>query len=66
MTLYKPTLQLVRLRVMQGGHIAYEGEFHNGVNIVRGMNSAGNCFGPGNWANATLTGGPDSQAHPSR
>jgi len=41
MTLYKPTLQLVRLRVIQGGHIAYEAKFHTGVNIVRGNNSAG-------------------------
>ena len=28
-----------------------------------GRNVTGVC---GNWANATLTGGPDSQAHPSR
>lgn len=41
MTLYKPTIQLNRLRVKRGGHIAFDGEFHRGVNIIHGFNSSG-------------------------
>jgi len=41
MTLLKPTIQLNRLKVKQGGHTAYEARFHRGVNIVHGLNSSG-------------------------
>lgn len=34
-------LRLDRLRVMAGGHAAYDQEFHQGVNIIRGDNSSG-------------------------
>lgn len=41
MTLLKPTLRVNRLVVFQGGHRAFDCEFHNGVNILRGRNSSG-------------------------
>ena len=34
-------LGLKRLRVLQGGHVAYEEKFHEGVNIIRGQNGSG-------------------------
>ena len=34
-------LRLTRLRILQGVHIAYEEEFHEGVNIIRGQNGSG-------------------------
>ncbi|WP_431021796.1 AAA-23 domain-containing protein [Erwinia rhapontici] len=41
MTLLKPTLIINRLSVYQNGHMAYECNFHKGVNIIRGRNSSG-------------------------
>lgn len=41
MTLFKPTIRLNRLKIKQGGHIAYDATFHRGVNIIRGRNSSG-------------------------
>ncbi|WP_414445375.1 AAA family ATPase [Burkholderia sp. 22PA0106] len=41
MTLLKPTLRVNRLIVFQGGHAAFDGAFHMGVNILRGRNSSG-------------------------
>jgi len=41
MTLYKPTLQLRKLRVFRDKRIAYEADFHEGVNIIRGQNASG-------------------------
>jgi multidrug efflux pump subunit AcrA (membrane-fusion protein) len=41
MTLLKPTLRVNRLRVHQGGHVAFDCEFHAGVNVIRGRNSSG-------------------------
>ena len=41
MIFLKPTLSVRRLIVQQGGHRAFDCEFHDGVNIVRGRNSSG-------------------------
>lgn len=41
MTLYKPTLQLCKLRVLREKRIAYQADFHKGVNIIRGQNASG-------------------------
>jgi AAA domain-containing protein len=41
MTLFKPTLQVRRLKVAQGGSTAFDEVFHPGVNIIRGANSSG-------------------------
>jgi hypothetical protein len=41
MTLLEPTLMVRRLVVYQGGHIAFDCEFHSGVNVIRGRNSSG-------------------------
>lgn len=41
MTLLKPLLKINRLIVLQGGHRAFDCEFHAGVNVVRGRNSSG-------------------------
>lgn len=41
MTLYKPTLQLRKLRVLREKRVAYQADFHAGVNIVRGQNASG-------------------------
>lgn len=41
MMFLKPTLSVRRLIVQQGGHRAFDCEFHDGVNIVRGRNSSG-------------------------
>lgn len=41
MTYLKPTLSVRRLVVLQGGHRAFDCEFHDGVNIIRGRNSSG-------------------------
>jgi hypothetical protein len=41
MTLFKPNLQLRKLRVMRGALEAYSADFHEGVNIVRGQNASG-------------------------
>lgn len=41
MTLYKPTLQLRKLRVHREKRIAYQADFHEGVNIIRGQNASG-------------------------
>lgn len=41
MTLYKPTLQLRKLRVLREKRIAYQADFHEGVNIIRGQNASG-------------------------
>lgn len=41
MTLYKPNLQLRKLRVMRGTLEAYSADFHEGVNIIRGQNASG-------------------------
>lgn len=41
MTYLKPTLSVRRLLVLQGGHRAFDCEFHDGVNIIRGRNSSG-------------------------
>jgi len=37
----QPFLQLNRLRVMRRGYAAYDQEFHEGVNIIRGQNGSG-------------------------
>lgn len=37
----KPSVKVNRLRVFQGGHIAFDAEFHAGVNFIRGRNSSG-------------------------
>ena len=34
-------LRLNRLRILCGGRVAYDQQFHNGVNIIRGQNSSG-------------------------
>lgn len=39
--LVKPTLQVNRLIVFQGGHTALDLVFHKGVNVIRGRNSSG-------------------------
>jgi len=41
MTLLEPTLQVSRLVVFQGGHVAFDCTFHAGVNVIRGRNSSG-------------------------
>ncbi len=41
MTLIKPTLRINRLIVFQGGHRAFDCNFHGGVNVIRGRNSSG-------------------------
>lgn len=41
MTLFKPNLQLRKLRVMRGAMPAYAADFHEGVNIIRGQNASG-------------------------
>jgi len=41
MTLYKPTLQLHKLRVLREQRIVYQADFHEGVNIIRGQNASG-------------------------
>jgi len=41
MTLIKPTLIVNQLSVFQNGHIAFNCNFHKGVNIIRGRNSSG-------------------------
>lgn len=41
MTLYKPTLQLRKLRVLREKRVAYQADFHKGVNIIRGQNASG-------------------------
>lgn len=41
MTSYKPTLRINRLIVFQGGHKAFDCNFHAGVNVIRGRNSSG-------------------------
>lgn len=41
MTMFKPSIQLNRLKIKQGGHTAYEAQFHRGVNIIHGKNSSG-------------------------
>lgn len=41
MTFIKPTLIVNRLSVFQNGHLAFDCEFHKGVNIIRGRNSSG-------------------------
>jgi len=37
----KRLLRLNRLRVLVGKHVAYDEEFHEGVNIIRGQNGSG-------------------------
>jgi hypothetical protein len=41
MTLLEPTLRINRLKVYQGGHVAFDCPFHPGVNVIRGRNSSG-------------------------
>jgi len=41
MTLYKPNLQLRRLKIMAGAITAYSANFHEGVNIISGQNASG-------------------------
>ena len=41
MTISAGFLQLNRLRVIRRGHIAYDQNFHSGVNIIRGQNGSG-------------------------
>ncbi|WP_312153158.1 AAA family ATPase [Lelliottia nimipressuralis] len=41
MTLIKPTLIVNQLSVFQNGHLAFNCNFHKGVNIIRGRNSSG-------------------------
>lgn len=41
MTFIKPTLIVNRLSVFQNGHVAFDCEFHKGINIIRGRNSSG-------------------------
>ncbi len=41
MTLLSPTIAINRLVVFRDTEIAFDGTFHNGVNIVRGHNSSG-------------------------
>ena len=36
-----PRFTLNRLRVLRHGHVAYDQEFHEGVNIIRGENGSG-------------------------
>lgn len=36
-----PTFSLNRLRVLRYGHVVYDQEFHEGVNIIRGENGSG-------------------------
>jgi rubrerythrin len=37
----KPSIKVNQLRVFQGGHVAFDAEFHAGVNFIRGRNSSG-------------------------
>ena len=41
MTLYKPTLQFRKLRIFREKQVAYQADFHEGVNIIRGHNASG-------------------------
>ncbi len=41
MTMLKPTLQLLKLQVLNGPQIVYAGDFHSGVNIISGQNASG-------------------------
>ncbi|MCG5050445.1 AAA family ATPase [Pectobacterium brasiliense] len=41
MTFLKPTLIVKKLTVFQHGHLAFNCDFHKGVNIIRGRNSSG-------------------------
>jgi len=41
MTLHKPTIAVRRFAVSRRGRLAFDAEFHNGVNILRGENSSG-------------------------
>ncbi len=41
MTLFKPNLQLRKLRIMRDAVVAYSADFHEGVNIIRGQNASG-------------------------
>lgn len=41
MTQFNPHLEIKQLRVLAGDHIAYEAQFHKGLNIIRGENSSG-------------------------
>ena len=41
MTLFKPTLILKRLAIYSGSYVAYDENFHSGVNVIRGANSSG-------------------------
>lgn len=41
MTMFKPTLQVRRLKIRRGNATAYDEKFHSGVNILRGQNSSG-------------------------
>lgn len=41
MTDERPFLRLSRLRIGRGGGFAYDEEFHEGVNIIRGQNGSG-------------------------
>jgi len=41
MTLFEPTLIVTRMVIYRGRHIAYDEQFHRGVNVIRGENSSG-------------------------
>ena len=41
MTTAPTHLRINRLRILQGGNVAYDEEFHEGVNIIRGQNGSG-------------------------
>lgn len=41
MTIFKPNLQLNKIRVMSGVNTAYSAEFHSGINIISGQNASG-------------------------
>ena len=41
MTRFDPTLILKRMVVERGDYVAYDEQFHNGVNVIRGENSSG-------------------------
>ena len=41
MTIFKPNLQLSKIRIMSGANSAYSAEFHSGINIISGQNASG-------------------------
>lgn len=41
MTMFKPNIQLRKLRILNGPLVVYSADFHEGVNIISGQNASG-------------------------